>query len=73
MWRQCVSTSEGEIRLSEDAKNGLGCLLMVLIIVGLVFLGRSISGIDDPPAEGNACNEPGETVVDEQGNELTCR
>ncbi len=68
-----VSASEGEIEMSQEAKNGLGCLVVFLAIVGLIFLGRFVTGADAPPAEGNACSTPGETVTDEQGNEFTCR
>lgn len=56
----------------EGAKNCLGCLAVVLAIVGLIVLGRFVVGADAPPEEGNACT-PGETAVDEQGNELVCR
>lgn len=63
----------GEIGMSEGSKLGLGCMVFVLAIVGLIFLGRAISGVDAPPEEGNACSNPGERVVDEEGNELYCR
>jgi len=59
--------------MSKEARNGLGCLVFILAIVGLIFLGRLVTGADSPPEEGNACSTPGETVVDEHGNKFTCR
>jgi TerD domain len=63
-----ASTAEGE-----TGKNLLGCLAVLLVIVGLILLGRFVTGADGPAEEGNACSTPGETVVDENGDKLICR
>jgi tellurite resistance protein TerA len=68
-----ASTAAGQTGVPEDGKNWLGCVAVLLVIVGLILLGRFVTGADGPAEEGNACSTPGETVVDENGDKLICR
>ena len=68
-----ASTAAGQTGVPENGKNWLGCLAVLLVIVGLILLGRFVTGADGPAEEGNACSTPGETVVDENGDKLICR